>query len=835
MKVNLKKRLVARTGKVKSLDFHPTFSWILLGLYNGSISIYDYNTQSSVQYLEVSPLPIRSAKFMPEKNYIICGSDDKKIRIYNYNTMEKIKEYEAHTDFIRSIAVHFKLPIFISSSDDGTINLYDAEKDFKLIRTYNEHKDFVMELAVNPKDYAMFASASSDKKIKIWSFMTNNSQMTLEGHLKGVNTVAFCSLNDKPYLASGGDDFIIKVWDYTNKHCIFTFEGHEGPITSVCFHPEIPILITASEDQTSKFYNINTSKLEDSKIFGYDIIWDIKAYKENNIIGFGCDEATIVVQMGSDEPLITFNQIQSKIIYAQQNNIFSLNLKQVSHETKDGEIINIPPKQLGSSELFPNKIQYSPNGRYFSILSDKEFIISTSGVYRSSAVGNCYDLSWNENDSFVIKEGNTVKIYKDLKEIKNFKPGFSFENIFGGPLFSIKTEDSIYMYDIENTILIRKIEVIPNKIIWNDKKNSVALICEDVTYILKVNFNKIEEYIEKCIDDGEIDENGCEEAFGESYDIDEKIINGFYIENVFIYQTAKNKINYSINEKIFNITTLSSNYFILGYLESTNKIYLMNKGFQLISYTLPYSFIMYQIAILSKQFDKAENLLSKIPESFNERVISFLQKFNYNDLCYKITKNPNQKFSLALKLKLLNDAYEIANQTKNSEKFKMVADLAFELGEFNYAEKAMKEAKDFSGLLLYYSSIQNREKLKELGEESKKIGLFNISFSTFFILNDIDNCFNLLIESKRFPEAAIFCRTYYPSKLNEVIELWNDEINQIDKNTRMTIKIVNPVSDENKEILENAELKNNELYKNVSEASMNDLNKYLELYNVSSI
>ena len=115
-----------------------------------------------------------------------------------------------------------------------------------------------MELSVNPKDYSMFASASSDKKIKIWSFMTNNSQMTLEGHLKGVNTVSFCYLSDKPYLASGGDDFIIKVWDYTNKHCIFTFEGHEGPISSVCFHPEMPILITASEDQTCKFYNINT-------------------------------------------------------------------------------------------------------------------------------------------------------------------------------------------------------------------------------------------------------------------------------------------------------------------------------------------------------------------------------------------------------------------------------------------------------------------------------------------------------------------------------------------------------------------------------------------------
>ena len=98
MKLNLKKRLVAKSGKVKSVDFQPTFSWILLGLYNGSISIYDYNTQTSVQYLEVTTFPIRCVKFMPEKNYIICGADDKKIRVYNYNTMEKVKEFEVLKD-----------------------------------------------------------------------------------------------------------------------------------------------------------------------------------------------------------------------------------------------------------------------------------------------------------------------------------------------------------------------------------------------------------------------------------------------------------------------------------------------------------------------------------------------------------------------------------------------------------------------------------------------------------------------------------------------------------------------------------------------------------------
>ena len=169
MKLNLKKRLIANVGKVKSIDFHPTFNWVLLGLYNGCISIYDFNTQTSVQYIEVSLFPIRCIRFLPDKNYIICGSDDKMIRIFNYITMEKIKEFEAHNDFIRSIQIHYKQTSFLTCSDDNSIHLYDAtNNDFNLIRTYTEHNNFVMNLAVNIKDYDMFASASMDKKIKLW-------------------------------------------------------------------------------------------------------------------------------------------------------------------------------------------------------------------------------------------------------------------------------------------------------------------------------------------------------------------------------------------------------------------------------------------------------------------------------------------------------------------------------------------------------------------------------------------------------------------------------------------------------------------------------------------
>ena len=68
MKVELKKFLVAKSAKVKSVDFHPSYPWVLVGLFSGSIIIYDYNTQATLNYLEVTSSPIRCAKFIPDKS-----------------------------------------------------------------------------------------------------------------------------------------------------------------------------------------------------------------------------------------------------------------------------------------------------------------------------------------------------------------------------------------------------------------------------------------------------------------------------------------------------------------------------------------------------------------------------------------------------------------------------------------------------------------------------------------------------------------------------------------------------------------------------------------------
>ena len=128
MKLEIKKMLLNRSERVKCVDMHPSMPWVLISLYSGNVSIFDFETQSQVRSIEVTNAPVRVAKFIARKQWIVVGADDNKIRVYNYNTSEKIKTIEDHQDYIRHIVVHPTQPYILSCSDDITIKMFDWDK-----------------------------------------------------------------------------------------------------------------------------------------------------------------------------------------------------------------------------------------------------------------------------------------------------------------------------------------------------------------------------------------------------------------------------------------------------------------------------------------------------------------------------------------------------------------------------------------------------------------------------------------------------------------------------------------------------------------------------------
>lgn len=66
--------------------------------------------------------------------------------------------------------------------------------------------------------------------------------------------------------------------------------------------------------------------------------------------------------------------------------------------------------------------------------------------------------------------------------------------------------------------------------------------------------------------------------------------------------------------------------------------------------------------------------------------------------------------------------------------------------------------------------------LFQLATSSDDSGKNNISFLSFFLLGDIDKCLEILVKTDRIPEAAFFARTYAPSKISSIVELWKEKL-----------------------------------------------------------
>lgn len=66
-------------------------------------------------------------------------------------------------------------------------------------------------------------------------------------------------------------------------------------VTAVAFHPELPLLLTGSEDGTVRVWHAATFRLETTLNYGLERVWSLACQKGNNHVAIGYDE-------GADPP-----------------------------------------------------------------------------------------------------------------------------------------------------------------------------------------------------------------------------------------------------------------------------------------------------------------------------------------------------------------------------------------------------------------------------------------------------------------------------------------------------------------------------------------------------
>jgi coatomer subunit beta' len=119
-------------------QFPHTEPWLLTGLYDGTVNIYNHGTHTIVETFEVAEVPVRCVKFISRKNWLVTGSDDFQLQVFNYNTHENITAFEAHPDYIQCLTVHPTESIVLIGSDDMTIEAWDWDKAWKNIQVSSQ-------------------------------------------------------------------------------------------------------------------------------------------------------------------------------------------------------------------------------------------------------------------------------------------------------------------------------------------------------------------------------------------------------------------------------------------------------------------------------------------------------------------------------------------------------------------------------------------------------------------------------------------------------------------------------------------------------------------------
>lgn len=275
-------------------------------------------------------------------HWIATGAKDNTAKLWrvdrNSNTYECWATFVGHAESLGAVALPRVIPaegtsarndpfnhppaFLITGSQDQTVKRWDIPRDIQTpgkkssLRAVFTRKAHDKDINAINVQYTgkLFASASQDKTVKIWSSAEGEVQGILRGHKRGVWSVQF-SPSDIPTLKgddgpvtgkgvvlTGSGDKSIKLWSLADYTCIRTFEGHSNSILKVTWlkmpenaeQSKRPILFaSAAGDGLVKIWDANTGESECTLDNHEDRVWALAVHPKTNTIVSGSGDSTV--------------------------------------------------------------------------------------------------------------------------------------------------------------------------------------------------------------------------------------------------------------------------------------------------------------------------------------------------------------------------------------------------------------------------------------------------------------------------------------------------------------------------------------------------------------
>jgi U3 small nucleolar RNA-associated protein 13 len=210
--------------------------------------------------------------------YIITGSQDRTVK--RWDTSKDMKQKlrakytrKAHDKDINAVDIDPSGGLFASASQDRTVKIYSAA-DGEAIGVLRGHRRGVWTVKFQPKEAqipnsgakGLVATGSADKTVKIWSLADYSCLLTLEGHSNSVLKLSWLpyrpvDARDKrgSQVASAAGDGLVKIWDASSGDVMSTLDNHTDRVWALTANPTTGTLISGGADSIISFWEDTTS------------------------------------------------------------------------------------------------------------------------------------------------------------------------------------------------------------------------------------------------------------------------------------------------------------------------------------------------------------------------------------------------------------------------------------------------------------------------------------------------------------------------------------------------------------------------------------------------
>lgn len=735
------------SSRVKGIAFHPHRPWVLCGLHNGAVQIWDYRMNTSVDRYEEHTGPVRGVDFHVSQPLFVTGSDDHTVRVWNYKFKRCLFVLQGHLDFVRTVQFHKEQPWIVSASDDYTIRIWNWQNR-SCYTALTGHNHYVMSAQFHPRE-DLLISASNDSHIRIWDISALRVKKTdsslpqdlfgntdavvkyiLEGHEKSVNWATFHP--EKNIIASASEDRTIRLWRMEEGRCIEIdqLRGHSNAVCCVTFFKDQ--LVSCGEDRTIKVWDMN-SRAGPVATFRResDRFWVLASLPEQNLLAAGHDNGMFVFKLQRERPAFT---ISNNILYWVRDQ--SVRTYDFATKTESNPMSlrrhNHPPMTIScnpgdSSAAF----WYDSDNGFFELCTIPKPGQAANqdikkGVQFSSAV------FFSAGKFATLDRTNQILIRNAANDLsKPLPPVGNANRIFPGPsgFILLRGPDNVYLFHVAQKSVVAEIQISGVRYaVWDKDFNRLALLTKNSIQVCTRKLKPITTIFESTV-----------RVKSAAFD-DERDVLLFSTSNHLKYCNLRNGECGTIR------TTDNVIYLVRA---AQNSVWYLTRQGKIVLEDIDNTELSFKLALQQERYrDVLKIIQSK--KLKGQALVAYLEKNNHPEIAMHFVSDPWIRFNLAVESGAMDIAKASAIEMNNPEAWRILSETATRFGDIQLAMLSNSKINNNHGLAYQCLLTGNLSTMKALLDKSRDP---HFVMQQGLYTGDVEKRVSLLAKSGQLPLA----------------------------------------------------------------------------------